>query len=234
MPGSAAPLTRETPATTAPEAHRTAIILVPGRLERPTLARRVKRAIDIVGASAGLLFAAPLCAAIALAIRLESPGSVIYTSTRVGKRGKRFCFYKFRTMVDHAEDRLAELQARNERSGILFKIAADPRLTRVGRVLRKYSLDELPQLANVLLGDMSLVGPRPALPSEVEQYPADCRRRLAVTPGITGLWQVRSRGDPSWERYVELDLRYVNEWSLWLDFKILLWTVPAVLRGTGV
>lgn len=232
MQGTATPLMGEA------RAERLALTAPALPLQGHARARRtaliVKRAMDVAGAAAGLLAAAPLLAALALAIRLDSPGPVIYASTRVGRYGRLFRFYKFRTMVEGAESRVAELRERNERRGLLFKIADDPRLTRVGRLLRKYSLDELPQLFNVVRGEMSLVGPRPALPSEVAQYPPECLRRLEVPPGVSGLWQVRSRGDSSWERYVALDLEYVERWSLWLDCKILLWTIPAVLRGTGV
>lgn len=235
MSGSIAPVTQEARGSAAVAPFRSgAGIAVCGARARPArLALFCKRLLDVAGAGLALLLLAPALAAIAAAIRLESRGPVIYASTRVGRGGKLFRFYKFRTMVNGAEEMVGALRARNERSGILFKIARDPRVTRVGRVLRRYSLDELPQLLNVLLGDMSLVGPRPALVSEVEQYPPACRRRLEVTPGITGLWQVRCRRDPSWDSYVALDLYYVAHWSLWLDVKVLLQTIPAVLRGTG-
>jgi lipopolysaccharide/colanic/teichoic acid biosynthesis glycosyltransferase len=159
---------------------------------------------------------------------------VLYLSKRVGYKGNVFTCFKFRTMVADAEalkERVAHL---NEREHILFKIAKDPRLTALGTVLRKYSLDELPQLWNVLRGDMSLVGPRPSIGSEVDQYQTADLRRLDVIPGITGLWQVEARQDPSFESYIKLDSKYVNDWSIWLDFKILLRTISAIITGTGV
>lgn len=192
-----------------------------------------KRCLDIVGAAVGLIFLAPLMAAIVLAVRLSSPGPALYRTFRVGKSGRLFDFYKFRTMVDNAELLLDHVWEMNERESILFKTSSDPRVTPVGRLLRRFSLDELPQLWNILLGDMSLVGPRPPLLSEYEQFRPEDRRRTSVLPGLTGLWQVSARSDPSFERYVRLDCEYVDNWSLWLDLKIILMTVPAVLRGTG-
>lgn len=208
------------------------IRVVPARLPG-RVALAVKRLMDIAGSATALFLLAPICVAITIAIRCESRGPAIYSSRRVGHTGRLFSFYKFRSMVVDAESRLEELRGRNERKGLLFKISDDPRVTRVGRFLRTYSLDEIPQFYNVLRGEMSLVGPRPPLLSEVEHYTLDCARRLEVKPGITGLWQVLSRRDPSWENYVALDLRYIDHWSLWLDVKILFLTIPAVFRGTG-
>jgi exopolysaccharide biosynthesis polyprenyl glycosylphosphotransferase len=176
----------------------------------------------------------PTLLVIALLIKLDSPGPILYTSDRVGKKGRVFPCYKFRTMVVNAEELKQSLAAQNERNGVLFKMRNDPRITRIGRVLRKYSLDELPQLLNVLHGDMSLVGPRPPVASEVQRYEIQHFRRLEVLPGLTGLWQVRARQDPSFEKYVGLDLTYVENWSFWLDLKILVRTAEVVLRGTGV
>ena len=193
----------------------------------------VKRAFDIVAASIAMVVFLPLFLLIGLAIRLQSPGPVFYLSKRVGYKGNVFTCYKFRTMVENAETLKEKLAHLNERKGILFKISKDPRVTAVGAVLRKYSLDELPQFWNVLRGDMSLVGPRPSISSEVAQYKTDHLRRLDVVPGITGLWQVEARQDPSFESYVKLDSEYVNRWSIWLDLKILLRTVSAVISGTG-
>jgi exopolysaccharide biosynthesis polyprenyl glycosylphosphotransferase len=199
----------------------------------PELGMAVKRLLDAVGAAGGLLLSSPLLMLIALAIKLDSTGPVVYKASRVGKRGRRFTCYKFRTMVSNADALKDSLRHLNERSGPTFKISADPRLTRLGRWLRKFSLDELPQLWNVLVGDMSLVGPRPHPTDDFDQYSLEHLRRLDVTPGITGLWQVTARRDPSFERNMALDLQYIENWSLWLDFQILLKTVPAVVAGYG-
>ena len=171
--------------------------------------------------------------AIAVAIRLSDGGPAFFSQTRVGKDGKVFKIYKFRTMVVDAEKRLAALREKNESDGILFKMRRDPRITAVGAWLRKWSLDELPQLFNVLLGEMSLVGPRPALPDETAQYADHVRRRLVVKPGITGLWQVSGRSDLSWDETVRLDLRYVESWSLALDLQILWKTFSVLFEGSG-
>jgi exopolysaccharide biosynthesis polyprenyl glycosylphosphotransferase len=192
-----------------------------------------KRLIDLVGAACALLCLAPAMAALALAIRLESKGPIFYRSVRIGRKGRSFTCFKFRTMIANAEGLKASLAHLNERDNILFKISNDPRLTRVGRVLRKYSLDELPQFFNVLLGDMSLVGPRPPVAGEVNKYSLDNLRRLEVVPGITGLWQVEARRNPSFDSYVSLDVKYIDTWSIWLDFRIMLKTVGVVLAGTG-
>lgn len=192
-----------------------------------------KRMWDFALASFLLLALSPTFLLIALLIKLDSSGPVFYRSDRVGKKGRIFSCFKFRTMVINAEDLKSSLSHQNERDGILFKIKNDPRVTRIGRLLRKFSLDELPQLFNVLRGDMSLVGPRPPIASEVQKYEAQHFRRLEVLPGLTGLWQVRARQDPSFERYVGLDLAYVENWSFWLDLKILIRTAEVVFRGTG-
>ena len=193
----------------------------------------LKRLCDFGLASFCMVALLPTFLVIPLLIKLDSPGPVFYVSHRIGKKGRVFPCCKFRTMVANAEQLRPTLASLNERDGILFKIKKDPRLTRLGRVLRKFSLDELPQLFNVLRGDMSLVGPRPPLANEVGQYELEHFRRLEVLPGITGLWQVQARQDPSFNRYVALDLAYVENWSLWLDLKILLRTAKVVLRGTG-
>ncbi len=193
----------------------------------------VKAVFDRALALVILLVAAPLMAAIALAIRLDDGGPVVFSQARVGKDGHGFEVYKFRTMVPDAEERKAELAERSDYHGPLFKMRNDPRLTRAGRWLRRWSLDELPQLFNVLTGDMSLVGPRPALPEEAAMYGDHVRRRLAVKPGMTGLWQVNGRSDLSWDESVRLDLRYVENWSLMLDLQILWKTWAAVTRGSG-
>jgi exopolysaccharide biosynthesis polyprenyl glycosylphosphotransferase len=175
----------------------------------------------------------PALLTLALVVRLDSKGPALFRQTRVGKDGTPFTMLKFRTMTVDAEQRRATLTASNSSGSVLFKLRDDPRVTRVGRVLRRYSLDELPQLLNVVRGEMALVGPRPPLPCEVELYDLDTRRRLAVTPGLTGLWQVSGRSDLSWEESVRLDLRYVETWSIGLDLRILCRTVNAVLGHHG-
>ncbi|MCU7726765.1 sugar transferase [Actinoplanes sp. KI2] len=205
-------------------------------VEHPRLhggSRLVKEAFDRVGALALLAVFGPLLLTVALCVRLTSRGPVLFRQVRVGRDGSHFRIFKFRSMYLDAEARLAELRHLNEQDGVLFKIRDDPRVTRVGRWLRRFSLDELPQLLNVLLGQMSLVGPRPPLPSEVAAYAGDVRRRLAVKPGMTGLWQVSGRADLPWEEAVRLDLRYVENWSLSLDLVILLRTMTAVVRSSG-
>lgn len=192
-----------------------------------------KRWIDVAVSATGLLLISPLLALIAVLVKLESPGPVLYRSPRVGKKGRIFTCYKFRSMVQNAESVRSTLQGKNERAGILFKIAGDPRITKFGRILRRFSLDELPQLWNVLIGDMSLVGPRPPVPGEFRQYSLEHLRRLDVTPGLTGLWQVTARQNPSFDQYISLDLQYIENWSPMLDLKLLLRTLPVVLRGTG-
>ena len=193
----------------------------------------LKGALDRVLACFALLLLAPLLLAVALAVKLEDRGPVIFWQQRVGRAGRRFWMVKFRSMVTDAEQQRSELELANEGSGPLFKLRADPRVTRVGAVLRRYSLDELPQLINVIIGDMSVVGPRPPLPAEVEKYEFDARRRLLVKPGLTGLWQVSGRSGLSWEETVRLDLRYVENWSFAMDLMIVWKTVGAVLRGNG-
>lgn len=204
-------------------------------VEHPRLSggsRIIKEFVDRAGSALLLLILAPVLIGIAIAIKSE-PGPIFFRQVRVGRGGKEFVIYKFRTMYIDAEARLSELHHLNEGDGVLFKMRNDPRVTRVGRVLRRYSLDEFPQLFNVLLGQMSLVGPRPPLPSEVAAYADDVRRRLAVKPGMTGLWQVSGRSDLPWEEAVRLDLRYVENWSLSMDLVIMLRTLTAVARSSG-
>ncbi len=193
----------------------------------------IKSLFDRIAAFFGLLLLSPVFAVVALAIKLGDRGPVFFRQTRVGKDGGRFMLYKFRTMVVDAEKRKAELAALNDGDGVLFKMRDDPRITRVGKWLRRYSLDELPQLINVLIGDMSLVGPRPALPEEAVRYANLVRRRLAVKPGITGLWQVSGRSDLPWDEAVRLDVRYVENSTFVLDLQILWKTWAAVTRGDG-
>jgi exopolysaccharide biosynthesis polyprenyl glycosylphosphotransferase len=197
------------------------------------LAILLKRIVDTVLTLALLALLAPLFLLIGIAIKLTSPGPVFYVSDRIGKKGRMFRLWKFRTMKVGADRMKAALASANERDGILFKIKNDPRVTPIGRILRKFSLDELPQLFNVLWGDMSLVGPRPPLANEVARYELKHYRRLDVLPGLTGLWQVRARHDPSFDQYVALDIAYVENWNFWMDLKILVRTAEVVLRGTG-
>jgi lipopolysaccharide/colanic/teichoic acid biosynthesis glycosyltransferase len=198
------------------------------------IGRAVKRALDVFCAAAGLLLLLPLFAILAVVVKLTSPGPVLYRNTYLGERARPFVGYKFRSMVNGADDMKWSMSHLNHMRGPAFKIRNDPRVTRVGRLLRKYSLDELPQLWSVLKGDMSLVGPRPPLPEEFQRYAAWQRGKLAVTPGITCYWQINGRSDiHEFDEWVQLDLRYIQEWSLWTDIKILVRTVPAVLGGHG-
>jgi len=193
----------------------------------------LKRTFDLAVSLGALLFLLPVQAAIALAVRLDSRGPVFYVSSRCGRKGKVFRFFKFRTMQPGSDALLEELRHLDETDGPVFKIRRDPRVTRVGRFLRRYSLDELPQLWNVLKGDMSLVGPRPPTPDEVARYQDWQLRRLEIRPGLTCLWQVSGRSDISFEEWMKLDLYYIDNWSFWLDLRIILRTVGVVLRGEG-
>jgi exopolysaccharide biosynthesis polyprenyl glycosylphosphotransferase len=200
---------------------------------KPIIELILKRWLDATCSTTVLLLGSPLLLLLALAIKLDSPGPVIYASTRIGRKGRRFRCYKFRTMSANAEAMKDDLLHLNERDGVLFKMTNDPRVTRIGRILRKYSLDELAQFWNVLKGEMSMVGPRPPLADEVQQYELDHLRRLDVLPGITGLWQVESRTNPSFARYISLDVQYVERWHLLMDFKILFKTIAVVFAGSG-
>ncbi len=201
--------------------------------EFPRGAFLIKRVLDVLLSGMALAVLAPFMLVIALLIRLDSPGPIFYRAARIGRKGRTFTCLKFRTMVADADKLREDLAHQNERDGILFKMSNDPRITKVGARLRKYSLDELPQFINVLLGDMSLVGPRPPLAAEVEKYDLSHLRRLDVLPGITGLWQVEARQDPSFDSYISLDTAYVENWNLLLDLRILARTVGVVLAGTG-
>jgi exopolysaccharide biosynthesis polyprenyl glycosylphosphotransferase len=194
----------------------------------------IKRVLDVVASAALLVMITPLLAAIAVLIKLTSAGPVLFLQQRVGLNKRRFAMYKFRTMVPNAEKMLPQLEALNEVAGPVFKIKNDPRITPIGRILRRTSLDELPQLFNVLKGDMSLVGPRPLPVRDYEGFSEDWqRRRFSVRPGITCLWQVHGRSDVTFDQWMKLDLQYLDEWSIWLDMKILAQTIPAVMKGSG-
>jgi exopolysaccharide biosynthesis polyprenyl glycosylphosphotransferase len=193
----------------------------------------IKRVLDVFLSTLAIVCTAPVMLVIALLIRMDSRGPIFYRAARIGRKGRTFTCYKFRTMVANADKLKDGLAHQNERDGILFKMTNDPRITKVGSKLRKYSLDELPQFFNVLVGDMSLVGPRPPLASEVEKYDLAHLRRLDVLPGITGLWQVEARQDPSFDSYISLDTAYVENWNLLLDLRILARTIGVVLGGTG-
>ncbi len=199
----------------------------------PEIGLLLKRVLDMVFSTLVLILLSPLMLVIAIAVKLDSRGPVFYSSERIGKKGRVFRCTKFRTMVRDADKRRADVMHLNERDGVLFKISNDPRITKLGSFLRKYSLDELPQFFNVLRGDMSVVGPRPPLASEVREYKLSHLRRLDVTPGITGLWQVQARQDPSFDNYISLDVTYIEKWSIWLDLKIILRTIGVVCAGTG-
>lgn len=193
-----------------------------------------KRTIDILGAAVGLTLAMPVMLVAAIAIWLQDRGPVLFRQTRVGRNGQPFTCFKFRTMWVDADKRKLELAEVNEQDGPAFKMKNDPRITPMGRILRKYSLDELPQLLNVLIGDMSLVGPRPPIPAEVQQYDWWQRRRISVRPGLTCIWQVWGRNSVTFKRWVEMDLYYIDNWNLWMDIKLILHTIRCVLAGTGM
>ncbi len=200
---------------------------------RRKIMRNIKRYLDLFVALIALILVSPIMLITAIAVKIDSPGPVLFRQTRVGRWGEHFPCYKFRSMYIDAEQRLQELMALNEADGPVFKMKEDPRVTRVGRLIRKLSVDELPQLFNVLKGEMSLVGPRPALPREVAQYSYDQIGRLNAVPGITGLQQVSGRSNVDFKRWIELDLQYISEQSLWKDIEILLKTIPAVLVSRG-
>jgi exopolysaccharide biosynthesis polyprenyl glycosylphosphotransferase len=193
----------------------------------------LKRVLDVSLSLLALTVFSPIMLVIAIMVKMDSEGPIFYRAARIGRKGRMFTCFKFRTMVTNADKLRKDLEAQNERDSILFKMKNDPRITRVGARLRKYSLDELPQFFNVLIGDMSLVGPRPPLASEVEKYDLSHLRRLDVLPGITGLWQVEAREDPSFDSYISLDTAYVENWNIMLDLRILARTIGVVLGGTG-
>jgi len=206
----------------------------PHRAPSPGTALSLKRALDVTVAALALLLTSPLMAIVAALTWLDSPGPVVYSAERIGAKGCRFLCYKFRSMVANADDLKENLRARNQREGPTFKIHGDPRITRLGRILRRYSLDELPQLWNVLRGEMSLVGPRPHPVDDVNHYELHHYRRLDVKPGITGLWQITARDCPSFELNMHLDLTYIENWTLLLDLRILLGTIRVLFAPEGV
>ena len=196
--------------------------------------RATKRLMDVTGAGGGLLALSPLLIGVMLTIKLTSPGPIFYSQIRVGYRGERFRMWKFRSMYTDADARKAALEAKNEMAGgVIFKMKNDPRITPIGRIIRRLSIDELPQLWNVVVGDMSLVGPRPALENEVALYPALARARLEAMPGLTGLWQISGRSDLPFDKQVLLDTAYVNTQSPMNDLKLIAKTIPAVVSGKG-
>jgi len=193
----------------------------------------IKRIIDLTVSFFSLILLSPVLLIVAFLIKLTSRGAIFFRQKRIGLNGRTFTLYKFRTMYSDAEDKIAELEHLNEMDGPVFKIKNDPRITPLGRVLRKFSIDEFPQLFNVFTGQMSLVGPRPPIPGEVGEYHHWQKRRLSMRPGLSCLWQVSGRNKVSFAKWMELDLQYIDEWSLWLDFTILMKTIPVVLFGVG-
>ena len=204
--------------------------LDPSKVKGRLVYHTVKRGFDILASGVALVLLSPLFGILTVKIKKEDGGPAFYSQTRIGKNGKPFKMWKFRSMIVNADKMVEQLEEQNEIDGAMFKIKDDPRVTKIGHVIRKYSLDELPQLWNVLKGDMSLVGPRPPLPMEVADYTDYDKLRLTVTPGCTGLWQVTKRNDADFDEMVELDLEYINKSSLWFDFKILLKTVGVVIH----
>lgn len=206
------------------------IKLDPSKVKGRLVYHTVKRGFDILASGVALVLLSPLFGVLTVKIKKEDGGPAFYSQTRIGKNGKPFKMWKFRSMIVNADKMVKQLEEQNEIDGAMFKIKDDPRVTKIGHVIRKYSLDELPQLWNVLKGDMSLVGPRPPLPMEVADYTDYDKLRLTVTPGCTGLWQVTKRNDADFDEMVKLDLEYINKSSLWFDFKILLKTIGVVIH----
>lgn len=221
------------PISPAPDESESMITGVPIEPDLTFYLKHGKRLGDQIVSLFALVFLSPLFLALAIAIKLDSPGPVLYRSIRVGKGGKTFTFYKLRSMIHGAEQHRHRIAHLNEVTGPVFKIARDPRITRVGRILRRTSLDELPQILNILKGDMTLVGPRPPLPQEVRQYQSWQLRRLSVRPGLTCLWQISGRSRLSFDEWMRLDMEYIARRGFALDLKILVRTIPAVLSGEG-
>lgn len=221
------------PPPSAPVGSESWISNVPIEEDRSFYLRHGKRFLDQLASLFGLILLSPLFLAVAIAIKLDTPGPILYRSVRVGKGGKTFTFYKLRSMIHGAEQYRHRIAHLNEVTGPVFKIARDPRITRVGRILRRTSLDELPQILNIMKGDMTLVGPRPPLPDEVRQYEPWQLRRLSVRPGLTCLWQISGRSRLSFDEWMRLDMEYIARRGFALDLKILVRTIPAVLSGKG-
>ncbi|QNQ82901.1 sugar transferase [Lactobacillus sp. PV012] len=207
--------------------------LNPKKVKKRPFYRFFKRSVDIVGSGAGLVLLSPLFGYLAYKVHKEDGGSVFYSQERVGKDGKKFKIYKFRSMVPNADQMVEELEDQNEIDGAMFKIKDDPRVTKIGHVIRKYSLDELPQLWNVLIGNMTLVGPRPPLPSEVEEYSDYDKLRLTVKPGCTGLWQVTKRNEADFDEMVELDIEYINHSGFFYDLGLIVRTIGVMIHPNG-
>jgi lipopolysaccharide/colanic/teichoic acid biosynthesis glycosyltransferase len=201
---------------------------------RKPAGRLAKRSIDLLGSALGIVILLPMLIASMLAIKLTSKGPILFRQPRIGENGNVFICLKFRTMTLGAQDQLHRLRESSTQDGPAFKMPNDPRITPVGHHLRKYSLDELPQLFNVLIGNMSLVGPRPSVPSEVEEYEPWQLRRVTIKPGLTCIWQVWGRNEVSFKRWMEMDLEYIDNWSIWVDLKLIAHTIPAMVKGTGM
>ena len=207
--------------------------LDPSKVKGRLVYHTVKRGFDILASGVALVLLSPLFGVLTVKIKKEDGGPAFYSQTRIGKNGKPFKMYKFRSMVVNADQMIDQLEDQNEINGAMFKIKDDPRITKIGHIIRKYSLDELPQLWNVLIGDMSLVGPRPPLPSEVEEYTDYDKQRLLVMPGCTGLWQVTKRNEADFDEMVWLDIVYINHSGLWEDFKLIVKTVLVMVHPNG-
>jgi exopolysaccharide biosynthesis polyprenyl glycosylphosphotransferase len=216
-----------------PDVESFSIISISEKKPRKKIYEICKRIIDIILSILALICLSPIFFITALAIKLDSKGPVIYTQYRVGKNGKRFKMYKFRSMCADAAEKLKDIRSLNEKEGPIFKITNDPRVTRIGKIIRKSSIDELPQLFNIFRGDMTIVGPRPPLVNEFEQYTPYQAQRLCVTPGLTCYWQISGRSNLSFQEWVELDIKYINERGFLTDLKIILRTIPAVIFGVG-
>lgn len=216
-----------------PEAVKVMALVNTDRLKNRYFYFFFKRLLDIICSGLALIVLSPVFLITAIAIKAEDPGPVVFTQERVGRYGKTFKMYKFRSMCTNAEEMKKELEERNEANGPVFKIKDDPRITKVGKFIRKYSIDELMQLVNVFKGEMSIVGPRPALLDEVKQYDIVSKKRLLVKPGLSCYWQISGRSNIGFDQWMQLDIKYINEMSFWTDIKIIILTIPAIFRGDG-